>query len=41
MAHLFAGLPAFLGFVPLTWASLAGHILFGIATAYVVLWRRA
>lgn len=39
MAHLFAGLPPFLGFIPLAWASLAGHLLFGIAVAYVVAWR--
>ncbi|WP_425349089.1 hypothetical protein [Methylobrevis pamukkalensis] len=36
MAHLFAGLPAFLGFIPLTWASLVGHILFGVVVAFVV-----
>jgi hypothetical protein len=36
MAHLFAGLPAFLGFIPLTWASLAGHLVFGITVAYVI-----
>lgn len=36
MAHLFAGLPAFLGFIPLTWASLFGHILFGVVVAFVV-----
>jgi hypothetical protein len=36
MAHLFAGLPAFLGFIPLTWASLIGHILFGTVVAFVV-----
>lgn len=41
MAHLFAGQPAFLGFIPLTWASLVGHLLFGIAVAYVVRWREA
>jgi hypothetical protein len=40
MAHLFAGLPAFLGFVPLAWASLAGHLLFGVVVAHVVAWRR-
>jgi hypothetical protein len=39
MAHLFAGLPPFLGFIQLTWASLTGHILFGVATAAVVRWR--
>ncbi|WP_168879332.1 hypothetical protein [Rhizobium sp. P28RR-XV] len=36
MAHLFAGLPAFLGFITLTWASLIGHILFGTVVASVV-----
>ncbi|MCY1666808.1 hypothetical protein [Rhizobium sp. SL86] len=36
MAHLFAGLPPFLGFITLTWASLIGHVLFGIVVAYVV-----
>lgn len=36
MAHLIAGLPAFLGFVTLTWASLVGHILFGLVVAFVV-----
>jgi hypothetical protein len=39
MAHLFAGLPAFLGFIPLAWASLAGHMLFGVVCAAVVRWR--
>jgi hypothetical protein len=41
MAHLFAGLPAFLGFIPLAWASLAGHMIFGLVTAAVVRWREA
>lgn len=41
MAHLIAGLPAFLGFVPLAWASCAGHVLFGLVTAAVVRWREA
>ncbi|OLP54833.1 hypothetical protein BJF92_13570 [Rhizobium rhizosphaerae] len=36
MAHLIAGLPAFLGFIALTWASLFGHILFGVVVAFVV-----
>jgi hypothetical protein len=36
MAHIFAGLPAFLGFIPLAWASLAGHIVFGITVAYII-----
>jgi hypothetical protein len=39
MAHLIAGLPAFLGFIPLAWASCAGHVLFGVVTAAVVRWR--
>lgn len=39
MAHLIAGLPAFLGFIPLAWASLAGHMIFGLVTAAVVRWR--
>lgn len=39
MAHLFAGLPPFLGFIPLAWASLAGHLVFGVVVAYVVEWR--
>ncbi len=41
MAHLIAGLPAFLGFVPLAWASCAGHMIFGLVTAAVVRWREA
>lgn len=41
MAHLIAGLPAFLGFIPLTWASLAGHLIFGLTTAAVVRLRKA
>ncbi|MBB3162559.1 hypothetical protein HFO63_21730 [Rhizobium laguerreae] len=36
MAHLFGGQPAFLGFVTLTWASLIGHMLFGMVVAFVV-----
>lgn len=39
MAHIFAGLPPFLGFIQLTWASLVGHMLFGLITAAVVRWR--
>jgi hypothetical protein len=41
MAHIFAGLPAFLGFIPLAWASLAGHILFGLVVAFVVRFRES
>jgi hypothetical protein len=36
MAHLVAGHPAFLGFIPLTWASLVGHLLFALALGAVV-----
>ena len=36
MAHLIAGLPAFLGWIPLAWASMAGHVLFGLVTGAVV-----
>jgi hypothetical protein len=39
MAHLIAGLPPFLGFIPLAWVSLAGHVIFGLVVAYVVRWR--
>lgn len=39
MAHLIAGLPPFLGFVTLTWASLVGHLIFGVVTAAAVRWR--
>lgn len=39
MAHWFGGQPAFLGFIPLTWVSLAGHLIFGVVVAYVVKWR--
>ena len=41
MAHVFAGLPPFLGFITLTWASLVGHMLFGLVTAAVVAWRES
>lgn len=36
MAHFFAGQPPFLGFIPLTWASLFGHLAFSVALAAVV-----
>lgn len=39
MAHLIAGLPAFLGFIPLTWASLVGHVIFGVVCVAVIRWR--
>jgi hypothetical protein len=41
MAHLLAGLPPFLGFITLTWASLIGHMIFGLVTATVVRWRES
>ncbi|MEW5424812.1 hypothetical protein [Amorphus sp. 3PC139-8] len=41
MAHLFAGQPPFLGFIALTWASLAGHLLFALTLGAVVVSRRA
>ena len=40
MAHFFAGQPPFLGFIPLTWASLVGHLAFSVALAAVVRARR-
>ncbi len=39
MAHLIAGLPPFLGWVDLTFASLGGHIVFALVLAFVVRWR--
>ena len=39
MAHLIAGFPAFLGFGQLTWASLVGHVLYGLVAGAVVHWR--
>ena len=36
MAHFVAGLPSFLGWTPLTYASLAGHLLFGLGTGWIV-----
>ncbi|MTH97835.1 hypothetical protein E1297_17705 [Roseibium sp. RKSG952] len=39
MAHLIAGLPPFLGFIQLTWASLVGHVLFGVVAASIIEWR--
>ena len=39
MAHLIAGFPAFLGWVPLAWCSLFGHLMFGLITGFVVLVR--
>jgi hypothetical protein len=39
MAHLIAGLPPFLDWIPLAYASLAGHVLFGLVVGAVVKWR--
>lgn len=35
MAHLIAGMPAFLGFTGITWVALAGHVLFALVVAAV------
>lgn len=39
MAHLIAGLPPFLNFIPLAWASFGGHVLFGLVVGLVVRMR--
>ena len=36
MAHLIAGMPAFLGFTGITWVALWGHILFAVIAAWVI-----
>jgi hypothetical protein len=36
MAHLIAGMPAFLGFTGITWVALVGHVLFALVAAFVV-----
>ena len=41
MAHLIAGLPPFLDFIPLAWASLVGHLLFALVLGWVVRWRES
>lgn len=40
MAHLVAGMPAFLGFGQITWASLVGHVLLGLTLGGTVAWRQ-
>lgn len=35
MAHLIAGLPAFLNFTGITWVALTGHVLFALVAAAV------
>lgn len=41
MAHLVAGMPAFLGFSGITWVALWGHILFALVAAAVIELRGA
>jgi len=36
MAHLVAGMPAFLGFTGITWVALWGHIVFAVVAAAVI-----
>lgn len=36
MAHLVSGNPPFLGFTPLTWVALVGHIVYGLVLAAVM-----
>lgn len=36
MAHLVAGMPAFLGFTGITWVALVGHVIYALAAAGVV-----
>ncbi|MFK7838463.1 MAG: hypothetical protein AB8B60_19820 [Sulfitobacter sp.] len=36
MAHLVAGMPAFLGFSGITWVALWGHIVFAVVAAVVI-----
>ena len=36
MAHLVAGMPAFLGFTGITWVALWGHVLFAVVAAWVI-----
>ena len=36
MAHLVAGMPAFLGFTGITWVALWGHVLFALVAAAVI-----
>ncbi len=40
MAHLLAGFPPFLGWIPLAYASLAGHLLFGLVVGAVTVVRK-
>lgn len=36
MAHLVAGMPAFLGFTGITWAALWGHVLYALVAASIL-----
>lgn len=36
MAHLVAGMPAFLGFTGITWVALWGHVVFALVAAAVI-----
>ncbi|MEO0378937.1 MAG: hypothetical protein AAF252_01625 [Pseudomonadota bacterium] len=36
MAHLVAGMPAFLGFTGITWVALWGHVIFALVAAAVI-----
>ncbi len=40
MAHLVAGLPAFLNFTGITWVALIGHVLFAVVAAAVLARRQ-
>jgi hypothetical protein len=40
MAHLVAGLPAFLGFTGITWVALIGHVIYAVVLAAVIEARR-
>jgi hypothetical protein len=39
LERVLAGLPAFLDFIPLAWASFGGHVIFGLVVGVVVKWR--
>ena len=36
MAHLVAGMPAFLGFTGITWVALWGHVVYAVVAAWVI-----
>lgn len=36
MAHLIAGLPAFLGFTGITYVALYGHVIYAVVAAWVI-----